>query len=418
MRSIAKRFAAIGAAVVAAAVTAGAASAADVLRPTTPGSEFAYPAQELTFPGHRAVVHYLTTGPDAPALDDPNGNGVPEYVEYVAAAADAAFGYYATQGFLAPTPDTAGPDDRPDVYIKRLDDSVAGIAIATFAAEGGSFFIVQPNLQHGTAGTVQGSLEATVAHELFHVVQYAYLPNGNLPRWFAEGTASAMELLVYPDVFDSSTSGFVDKWLAETFRPIYDEEFGCERCYGGAFFWWLIARDDPGFLVDYLGRLYGYDQQGVDVGFGLQPLEEVFKKRGYGGLYDAFTKLARNLYRNGLIPVPTYKLKARIGEADYRQTRVQVVDGLSMHYIPVTVPANAKELIIGSLTGGGPKPDITVITGGPDGRAIKPDVVLKGRGMVFDVKFRNAQERKNVVIIVTSGRKVGVGYRLFYKAFR
>mgnify|MGYP000994549968 CR=1 FL=1 len=131
---------------------------------------------------------------------------------------------------------------------------------------------------------------------------------------------------------------------------------GCEHCYGGAFFWWLIAKDDPGFLVDYLGRMYGYDQQGVDVGLGIQPLEEIFKKRGYGGLYDAFTKLARNLFRNGLIPVPTYRLKARIGEADYRQTRVQIVDGLSMHYIPVTVPGNAKELIIGSLTGGGPKP--------------------------------------------------------------
>ena len=32
------------------------------------------------------------------------------------------------------TPDTAGPDDRPDVYVKRLDDSVAGIAIADAAA--------------------------------------------------------------------------------------------------------------------------------------------------------------------------------------------------------------------------------------------------------------------------------------------
>lgn len=418
MRSIRRRFATIGVAVVAAAVLAGAASAAQVLRPTTPGSEFAYPAQELLFAGQRAVVHYLTTGPDAPALDDPNGNGVPEYVEYVAASADAAFGYYAAQGFLPPTPDTAGPDDRPDVYIKRLDDSVAGLAIATFAAEGGSFFIVQPNLQHGTAGTVQGSLEATVAHELFHVVQYAYLPNGNLPRWFAEGTASAMELLVYPEVFDSSTAGFVDKWLAETFRPIYDEEFGCERCYGGAFFWFLIARDDPGFLADYMGRLFGYDQQGVDVGFGLQPLEEIFKKRGYGGLYDAFTTLARSLYRNGLIPIPTYKLKARIGEVDFRVTSVQTVAGLSMHYIPVTVPSGARQLVIGSATGGGPKPDITVITGGPEGRAIKPQVQRKGRLLVFDVRFRNAQERKNVVVIVTSGRKIGVDYQLAYKAFR
>jgi len=42
-----------------------------------------------------------------------------------------------------------------------------------------------------------------------------------------------MELLVYPDIVDTSTAGFLDLWLRQPFRPLVDEEFGCERCYGG-----------------------------------------------------------------------------------------------------------------------------------------------------------------------------------------
>ena len=178
-----------------------------------------------------------------------------------------------------------------------------------------------------------------------------------------------MEFLVYPAIFDSSTSGFIDKWLRETERPIYDERFGCERCYGGALWWFLLARDDPTFVAEYLGRLYGYQQNGVPLGLGLQVLDEIFKTRGQGSLYAAFTKLSVGLYTAGLIPTPTYRLRAR---AQVRETKVLAVDGLSMHYVPISVPAGARGLGVGVVSGGGPKPDVTLIVGGPGGRKVKP----------------------------------------------
>ena len=56
------------------------------------------------------VVHYVTTGLDAPPLNDDNGNGVPDYVEEAGAAADTAFAYYAARGFRAPLADGARPE--------------------------------------------------------------------------------------------------------------------------------------------------------------------------------------------------------------------------------------------------------------------------------------------------------------------
>ena len=61
-----------------------------VLRPPT-GGTYAFKAPEATpYVGAREIVHYVTTGPDAPPLNDDNGDGYPDYVEQVAEAADAA----------------------------------------------------------------------------------------------------------------------------------------------------------------------------------------------------------------------------------------------------------------------------------------------------------------------------------------
>ena len=146
-----------------------------VPRPTN-GGEFAYTAPEAApYVGARAVVHYVTTGPDAPPLNDDNDNGYPDYVEQVSLTADTALLYYERHGFKLPLADTAGPDTKPDIYIDDLPAGVFGLTLPQ-TAEGGTFVIVSPRLD--SRQKTLGSLPITVAHELFHVVQFSYIASG------------------------------------------------------------------------------------------------------------------------------------------------------------------------------------------------------------------------------------------------
>ena len=92
----------------------GALAAGAVVQRPTSGGTYAFKTPEATpYIGARAVVHYVTTGPDAPALNDDNGDGYPDYVEQVAAAADVALAYYQQHGFKVPLADAAGRTRSP-----------------------------------------------------------------------------------------------------------------------------------------------------------------------------------------------------------------------------------------------------------------------------------------------------------------
>ncbi|MBD0329591.1 MAG: hypothetical protein ICV64_05755 [Thermoleophilia bacterium] len=367
--------------------------------------------------GRSAVIHWTTRGLDAPPLNDDNRDGIPDYVREALDAADHSLTTFQREGFLAPLPDTGGGDSKPDIYITRFsqlppDERPAGVAFAHTRAVGGAFVIISNSLDRDPRRAL-GSLRTTVAHELFHLVQYAFTPDGGMPRWVAEGTASAMEFVVYPQTVDVSVEAHVDRWLRQTWRPLYDERFGCDRCYGGALWWYVVHHAEGGVLPEYFGRLYGYQQAGRPINRGLQPLTETFRRAGYRSLYHAFTNFAFALYRASFIPTATYTLSAR---PRWRQTRVQTVAGLSMHYVPVRVRARARVVGVDVYTGGGPFPDVRLVVGGPRGRVVQPRIrTARGvRHLTFITRLRTARERRNIVLIVTSGRQRGARYLVQY----
>src|SRR6266571_3031421 len=177
----------LGALVLAIAWAAGPASAADLVPRPTEGGEYAYSTPEAPpVVGAHAVVHYVTTGLDAPPLNDDNGNGVPDYVEEVSTAAETALGYYGSHGFKPAAADTRGPNSLTDIYIEHLPDpGLYGVTFAYNYASGGTFVILSSRLDQ-SPDVAMGSLDATVAHELFHVIQNAYVPNGRMPMWVDE----------------------------------------------------------------------------------------------------------------------------------------------------------------------------------------------------------------------------------------
>jgi len=396
--------AAVAAVATACAAPAGAATL--VPRPT-------YKASEVTIATPYVVVHYARTGPDHPRfMKDDDHDNVPNYVEKLAAAANKAWLWYAHNGFKAPLPDSAGPDPKLDIYVKALPQGVYGETIPTPHAQGGAFIVVDNQLDEAHLA-VHGSLQQTVAHELFHAWQLSYVPDGRIPAWAAEGSAAAMETYVYPQILDASTLLYVDAWLNQPWRSLYDQSQGCVHCYGGALWWRFVFGLGRHVMTEYFGRLYGYEKVNKPIALGLQPLDEVLQKRAHGNLYNAFTRFSYDIYRAGYKPAPAYNLAASTA---VKTTKARLVVGLSTHYIPISVPAGAKALGVGVAAAGGPNPEVKLVVGGRKGRVIEGILRDGGHLQYFVPTFRNAKERANVMLIVTSGRQVGTAYKIAYQA--
>ena len=384
-----------------------AAGAAKVPRPT-------YATPEVTITTPFVVVHYTRTGPDHPRfMADDDHDGVPNYIEKLAAAANKAWLWYAHNGFHAPLPDTAGPDAKLDIYVKALPRGEYGVTIPTPEADGGAFMVIDNQLDEAHLAK-HGSLQQTVAHELFHAFQLSYVPDGNIPHWVAEGSALAMQTYVYPQIADEATFSYLDQWLTQPGRSLFDEAQGCDHCYGGALWWRFVFGLGGHVLSDYFGRLYGYEQLHRPILNGLQPLNEVLQKDvKNGSLYAEFARFSYDIYRANYRPAAAYRL---VASSRTRTTGLKVVLGLSTQYVPIAVPAGARRIEVGVGAGGGPSPEVRLVVGGPKGRVLRGRLRDGGHLRAFSLRLRNARERRSVVLIVTSGREHGTAYRVAYRA--
>jgi hypothetical protein len=386
-----------------------------MLRPTTPGSSDAYSTPEAQpYVSARAVVHYVTSGPQAPPATDANANGIPDYVEQVGAAADTALQYYEQHGFRLPAPDGGGPDAKPDIYIDTLPKGVLGFTFAPASAEGGTFVIVAPTLDTSPTKP-SGSVDITVAHELFHVIQFSYVTSGKVPVWAAEGSAAAMSMLVFPQVQDQVMTDYLDAWLKAPWLPLYDERSNCVHCYGGAWWWLYLAAESKKVLPAYFAKLAADDAKGVSTRVGVDQLDTALKTSKLGSLFQVFTRFSLNLYRRGLPLGSPFKLTSSTRP---QEASVRGVFGLSTQYVPIRVPAKSSGLIVSLPSSAGPAPDVSLVLGGPHGRRVVGKRFRPGQGVIISTLFRSAKERRNVVLIVTSGTKKGARYSIQFAALR
>jgi hypothetical protein len=394
------RVAAFAACVAALAIVQSAPAATHVDRPH-------YTVAEHTVSTPFFVVHYTRTGIDHPRfMKDDDHDGIPNYVEKLAAAGNKAWLWYRHNGFKAPLADAGGPDQRLDIYVKALPKGVFGVTYPSSVAQGGAFMEISNQLDEAHLAK-HGSLQQTVAHELFHVFQLSYVPDGSIPHWIAEGSALAMQTEVYPQIVDTATFDYIDHWLDQPWRSLEDETAGCDHCYGGALFWRFLFSINGRVLPEYFGRLYGYTQLKRPLLDGTQPLNETLVKYAHGSLFDAFTRFSYDMYSAGYKPAAAYRIAAT---AMASRTPVHTVVGLSTHYVPISVPAGATSLGVAVGAGGGPNPLVKLVVGGPKGRAIRPVLRDKGHEQYFTIRFRTAKERASTMLIVTSGRRVGTRY--------
>ena len=168
--------------------------------------------QEYISPSGKFRIHFETTGSNRVPSDDFNSNGIPDYIEEVAEAADSSYQHEIdTLGFTDPI----GANEVYDVFVQNLanigaygltNNRTSGSYACNSNSPGTCIYIENDFLGYppntDPEGDVIGSIKVTMAHEFKHAIQFAQNNwQGNADRW-AEMDATLMEEVVYDDVND------------------------------------------------------------------------------------------------------------------------------------------------------------------------------------------------------------------------
>lgn len=153
-------------------------------------------------PSGKFRIRYETTGNDAVPLADINSNSVPDYVEWVADAADSSYRHeILTLGFTDPIPDG-------EQYLVIVGDIGAyGFTRPSSGSPGGTIIEIENDFvgfpsNSDPEGDQKGAIKVTMAHEFKHAIQYVQNGwNGDADRW-VEMDATLMEEVVYDPVND------------------------------------------------------------------------------------------------------------------------------------------------------------------------------------------------------------------------
>jgi len=197
----------------------------------------------------RFRVHYTTDPSDRAAVPpaDENGDDIPDWVELVAHIADSVVGAYEGLGYTVNLNDWgSGGGTEYDIYLTDLSSSrVYGY---TWASD--------PHMQidNDYADTIYqtrgaAGLRVTLAHELFHAIQFNYW-SGDDAIWWQEMTATFMEDVLYPDINDYVQylvpgAGFVNTFFEDPSVPLYDDAPGDAHVYGAAVFCHFLDQSAP-----------------------------------------------------------------------------------------------------------------------------------------------------------------------------
>ena len=291
-----------------------------------------YASPESTYASKRVVVHYVVLGIDAPPLNDDDHDGVPDYVERVGEAADRSLSYYERRGFRTPLEDAGGPDSRPDLYISRFAPGTFGVALPAVNADGGAFAVIANNLDP-SAGRSLASVYGTVAHELFHLVQFSYFGRSaepDIPTWILEGSASGIEARVYPDLNDLVSSIQMRRWLSATQVSL------TQQSYGAQLLWFDLDREQPRFLPTLLRRLAAHPARGE----GVEAVRSTFAdvaRAPFAPAFERFAVSAAADYDAAIEPLFAV-LPGR--------TRAATVAPLAVHYLRAVLPRDGRYALV------------------------------------------------------------------------
>jgi len=219
-------------------------------------------------PDGNFTIHYETSGSHAVPPEDSDSDGIPDYVEEVAAAADSSYQHEVQRlGYTDPIPQ----GQTYEIQILNLEN-IYGRTVAP--GDGTTYIDIENDFSeefppnNDPDGNQIGAIKVTVAHEFKHAVQYeANEWQGETGNWL-EMDATLMEEVVYDNVndyynyinsensiFNNPSGGFYPGSYAEiTWALFFEEKFGSQ-------FWvdvWEVIKNNPFIsLVDAITTQLG-----------------------------------------------------------------------------------------------------------------------------------------------------------------
>ena len=159
-------------------------------------------------PSGRFQIHFTLEGRNRVDAADLSGNGIPDYIDVVAAVLDSTWDLQVGQlGYRPPPADRGlGGGDEYDVYIVQLGDKrVYGYAYPEDNSGFSTYSYMELDNDYADPAyaATQGldALRVAIAHEFFHAIHFAYY-KGNDSSWWREASSTWMEEVAYPEIDD------------------------------------------------------------------------------------------------------------------------------------------------------------------------------------------------------------------------
>lgn len=288
---------------------------------------------------------------DAPDPKDGDGNGLPDFVDRVAAVAEHVYTVEnGLMGWRRPVCDRArgGSWCRTDVYLSDVDGGLFGYeAPDPGQASRGRFrrrlygYLVLDNdySRREFPGTdPQHDLEVTFAHEYCHILQLGY--DAYQDDWFAESSAVWMEDEVYGEVNDYLR--YVRRWVRQTSVPLTSSSL---KEYGSVV-WakWLAQRYGASIVREAWARAI----RAKPAGFSVRAYDSAIRAAGPSDFARDFASFAADLLewrtdavfpeghrypdvvRRASVPVGGGVVRRRLDHTTFRLLRVRARRGRAL----------------------------------------------------------------------------------------
>lgn len=376
--------------------------------------------------------HWATAGADAVAAGDSDADGVPDYVETVAATVDGVRATYVGAGYRAPKGDgVLGGNAENDIYLADVgNDSLYGYCTSDMPLPANPTtwdawaYCVLDN-DYSTAqfptNTPLENLQVTAAHEYFHAVQFGY--DAFEDSWLMEATATWAEDELYDGV-DDNLQYLPESQLEKPAQPL-DTFNGAGAQYGTwIFFRFLTERltdaagGMPTLVRDIWRRADG--AAGGPDDYSMQAITRVLADRGFAvpdayALFATANRAPALWYDEGAAnhypsvgPAATVKLTSTRKDSGWRASNLRHLTSVTARFVPGTgLRASSWKLKIAldlPDTATGPaavitvyrrtdSPQVSVVPLSPSGAATRKVAFGSGGVRYVEVTLANASTR-------------------------